>query len=72
MRRPHWRIHWAAFANEAVEEREAAFKESPRTVLVAEFVLEQPKLVATDVALYLNRGLRSQGVHDLNTVIYCS
>jgi hypothetical protein len=26
----------------------------------------------SDVDLYLNRRLRSQGVHDLNTVIYCT
>jgi hypothetical protein len=48
MRRSHRRVHWSAFANEAVQEREAAFQESARRVCVAKFVLEQPKLVATD------------------------
>src|SRR6266436_4666063 len=31
-----------------------------------------PEMASTCVALYLNRRLRSQAIHDLNAVIYCT
>jgi len=48
MQRPHWRVHWAVFADEAFEEGEAAFQESQRGVLLAKLELKQPQLVTTD------------------------